>query len=319
MSNQVGFGGGTSCATQLIDTGDVCDTSQEDKTRLPGTTKVSGKTGEKFLTVQIWDTIGCDDDNIVRLYNKNQCVYKDGRYYWSLEDNNVTEPGSDKWSTGRNTCEVLKGDAGTGGSTTLVSSDKTIDVASTATGFDIGVNIDGTSIVKDPTTGVLSVEFPDSTSDCGLYRGLALTTAGRNDALAVGPIVFDNPNKAHMADSVVTANSSGLDILRDGWYHINSEAKMFTRSSVSGSKDTWQIFNVTAAGGNVVVAHHQWVHDESSVNGGTFNGTRSFDRVLFLKAGDKLRAKVIDHVAGSVMKGVTIVASYQPEIACPKP
>ena len=108
MSNQVGFGGGTSCATQIIDTENACDISQEDKTKLPGSTRVTGKTGEKFLTVQIWDTVGCAEDNIVRIYNEGQCVYKDGRFYWSKEDLNVTEPGSDKWTAGKTSCEVLK-------------------------------------------------------------------------------------------------------------------------------------------------------------------------------------------------------------------
>jgi len=119
MSNQVGFGGGTSCATQTINTGDACNASQEDKTKLPGSTRVVGKTGEKFITVQIWDTIGCADDNIVRMYNKDQCVYKDGLYYWSITDGNITEPGSDLWTTGITGCEMLKPSNSSTGTTTL--------------------------------------------------------------------------------------------------------------------------------------------------------------------------------------------------------
>lgn len=89
--------------------GDGCGHDQNSATLLPSTTQVAGKTGEKFVTVQVWDTVGCETDNIVRVYNKDECVFFEGKLYWSLENTNVTKPGTDKWSKGRTICSALKG------------------------------------------------------------------------------------------------------------------------------------------------------------------------------------------------------------------
>ena len=69
--------------------------------------QVVGKQAVIHITVDVWDTIGCADDNIVRVYKKGKCVYKDGLFYWSLEDGNVDAPPSAKWTRGYEDCELL--------------------------------------------------------------------------------------------------------------------------------------------------------------------------------------------------------------------
>lgn len=60
------------------------------------------------LTVDIWDDPGCDGDNVVRVFNEGECTYKDGYFYWSLEDLNVEMPPSAKWSEPSTKCEMLQ-------------------------------------------------------------------------------------------------------------------------------------------------------------------------------------------------------------------
>lgn len=60
------------------------------------------------IVVDVWDDPGCAGDNVVRVYNKDECVFKDGYYYWSLEDMNVDMPPTAKWSEGSTKCEMLK-------------------------------------------------------------------------------------------------------------------------------------------------------------------------------------------------------------------
>lgn len=110
--SQLGFGtnsascGGTPSTTpegvEYVDP--TCDvvTQVEDKLR------VVGKKAVMHITVDVWDTIGCDGDNIVRMYNEGDCVYKDGLYYWSTQNSNVDTPPSAKWTDGKTKCDMLR-------------------------------------------------------------------------------------------------------------------------------------------------------------------------------------------------------------------
>lgn len=60
------------------------------------------------LEVEVWDDPGCDGDNVVRLYNTTQCVYKDGYFYWPLKDGVVDAPPSVDWTEGVTKCEMLR-------------------------------------------------------------------------------------------------------------------------------------------------------------------------------------------------------------------
>lgn len=104
--NQIGFISGADCNVTAEDT-TGCAVNRV-RTQIHSTTKVVGQTGQQFVTVQVWDEVGCDEDNIVRMFNKDQCVFKDGLYYWSKEDGNITVPGDAKWTDGVTACEMLK-------------------------------------------------------------------------------------------------------------------------------------------------------------------------------------------------------------------
>ena len=110
-SKQVGFSGLLSDLDCKVDD-KSCEGDLVIPTEISSTTHVVGKSGMKILTLSVWDTVGCRDDNIVRVYNKDQCVYHNDRIYWSLEDDNITEPGSSKWTTGVTLCQALKGTEG---------------------------------------------------------------------------------------------------------------------------------------------------------------------------------------------------------------
>lgn len=110
--SQIGFnnGGCTSCSGGSTTAEGVVykdvncgtqTTAVEDKLR------VVGKQGVIAITVDVWDTVGCDSDNIVRVYSYGQCVYSDGLFYFSIADMNITKPPSSKWSRGYTKCELL--------------------------------------------------------------------------------------------------------------------------------------------------------------------------------------------------------------------
>mgnify|MGYP003505576875 FL=1 len=77
--------------------------------------KVVGKKAVQQLQFDIWDTIGCADDNIVRVYNKGQCVVENCKIYKPLADNTIDQPsvGVTKvpptWEGGVTLCEALSG------------------------------------------------------------------------------------------------------------------------------------------------------------------------------------------------------------------
>lgn len=60
------------------------------------------------IEVAVWDDPGCDGDNLKRVFNKDECVYHEGYFYWSKEDMNVDMPPSAKWSEPSTKCEMLK-------------------------------------------------------------------------------------------------------------------------------------------------------------------------------------------------------------------
>lgn len=72
------------------------------------TIKVSGKQAFVSLQIPVWDDVGCAADNIFRVYNTDDCVYHDGKFYWSLFDGNTDKPPSQKWSEGVTKCSMLK-------------------------------------------------------------------------------------------------------------------------------------------------------------------------------------------------------------------
>ena len=77
--------------------------------------KVVGKQAIQQMQLPVWDSIGCLEDNIVRVYNKDQCVVQECLIYSSNEDKNIDEPkaGSARvpptWDGGYTLCEVYKG------------------------------------------------------------------------------------------------------------------------------------------------------------------------------------------------------------------
>lgn len=60
------------------------------------------------LTIDVWDDPGCEGDNVVRLYNMEDCVTIDGYMYWPLRDGVVSQPPSVDWSEPKTLCEALK-------------------------------------------------------------------------------------------------------------------------------------------------------------------------------------------------------------------
>lgn len=77
--------------------------------------KIVGKQAIQQMQLPVWDSIGCKEDNIVRVYNKNQCVVQDCLIYSSEVDSNIDEPkvGAAKvpptYKGGFTLCEVYKG------------------------------------------------------------------------------------------------------------------------------------------------------------------------------------------------------------------
>lgn len=77
--------------------------------------KVVGKQAIQQMQLPIWDSIGCAEDNIVRVYHKDQCVVQGCLIYSSNTDSNIDEPkaGAAKaeptWDGGYTLCEVYKG------------------------------------------------------------------------------------------------------------------------------------------------------------------------------------------------------------------
>jgi hypothetical protein len=133
---------------------------------------VVGKKAIIDITVDVWDTIGCETDNIVRMYNTDDCVYSDGLFYWSLVDKNIDKPPSPRWSAGYTKCKMLKpgeggvpptqmlfpvfsGRAGTINSTV----DTTAQYDTFVYGFGGFPTAAGISQVTVPATGVYRIEF----------------------------------------------------------------------------------------------------------------------------------------------------------------
>lgn len=177
MSNQIGFNSGSSCNGAG---GDYC-LPELDYTVKP-TVRVTGKTGYCEIKVQMWDTIGCEEDNIVRVYNEGDCVCLDGKYYFSKIDKNLDKPGVDTttWSEGYSQCDLLNplldkyiSDASISGRTiTITRSDgETFDillpedkdtyghVLNNGDGTYTWINADGST--GDSWTGSPHPQFPD--------------------------------------------------------------------------------------------------------------------------------------------------------------
>lgn len=62
----------------------------------------------KGLQVDVWDDPGCATDNVVRIYNKTDCVEHEGYMYWPKEDMTISMPPSPDWTVGKTVCEALK-------------------------------------------------------------------------------------------------------------------------------------------------------------------------------------------------------------------
>jgi len=105
MSNQIGFSGDgmSNCNSET-----QCNPDLEYITR--PTVRVVGHTGYCDIRVPMWDTIGCEDDNIVRMYNKGQCTCLDGEYWFAKHDKVVSKPGTSDadWEGPYTKCELLK-------------------------------------------------------------------------------------------------------------------------------------------------------------------------------------------------------------------
>lgn len=107
MSNNVGFNTGANNNTcNLKDDGCSSDLQYI----VEPTVKVTGHTGHCDIKVPMWDTIGCETDNIVRVYNKGECSCLDGEYWFATKDTVVTKPvaGSTDWEGGYSQCELLR-------------------------------------------------------------------------------------------------------------------------------------------------------------------------------------------------------------------
>lgn len=115
MASQTGFG--SSCGTSSNSPTGIEYVDQncgDGNTEVVDKLRVVGKKAVIHLTVDVWDSIGCEDDNIVRMFDQGDCIYKDGLFYWSLEDMNIDTPPSAKWSEGISKCEMLQPGTGTG-------------------------------------------------------------------------------------------------------------------------------------------------------------------------------------------------------------
>lgn len=77
--------------------------------------KVVGKQAIQQMQLPVWDSIGCKEDNIVRVYDKDQCVVQDCLIYSSEVSSNIDEPkvGAAKavptYKGGFTLCQVYKG------------------------------------------------------------------------------------------------------------------------------------------------------------------------------------------------------------------
>ena len=99
------YGSDNSCGVDSAS----CPPKKAVKTNFPSTVKVVGKTGVCDIVVPMWDTIGCAEDNIVRLFDKGDCVCFEGLYYFSKKDENVSKPtNTENWTKGYTRCELLK-------------------------------------------------------------------------------------------------------------------------------------------------------------------------------------------------------------------
>lgn len=109
MANNIGFQSLLSqnyCGTE----GDeYCGHDDLDQTA-KSTVRVSGHTGYCDIKVPAWDTVGCEEDNIVRVYAKGECTCLDGKYWFAKNDTTVTKPseGSADWEGGFDKCELLR-------------------------------------------------------------------------------------------------------------------------------------------------------------------------------------------------------------------
>ena len=149
---------------------------------------VVGKKAIIDITVDVWDTIGCETDNIVRMYNTDDCVYSDGLFYWSLVDKNIDKPPSPKWSRGYTKCEMLKPGGGETTPTRLVfpvfsgRADSISSTSNTVATFDTFVYGFG----GFPTTaGISQITVPAT----GVYHFENRATCKKNVAGAVGGLV----------------------------------------------------------------------------------------------------------------------------------
>jgi len=164
---------------------------------------VVGKKAIIEISVDVWDTIGCDTDNIVRVYNKDDCVYSDGLFYWSLVDKNIDKPPSPRWSVGYTKCKMLKPSEGGTPPTQMLfpvfsgRADSINSTVNTVAQYDTFVygfggfpTAAGISRVTVPVTGVYRLENRatskknNATASDGLIRvlrkGIPVPTLGIN-------------------------------------------------------------------------------------------------------------------------------------------
>ena len=149
---------------------------------------VVGKKAVVEITVDVWDTIGCETDNIVRMYNTDDCVYVDGLYYWSLEDRNIDKPPSPRWSKGYTKCAMLKPGGAVAEPTKLLfpvfsgRADSISSTTNTTASFDTFVY----GFAGFPTTaGVSQIVIPAT----GAYKFENRATAKKNVAGTTGGLV----------------------------------------------------------------------------------------------------------------------------------
>lgn len=72
-------------------------------------TRVFGNKVRVSFNIDVWQ--GVDAENGIKTavkYNKGKCVFHNRLFYWSLEDNNIDEPPSSKWTVGKTVDEVFK-------------------------------------------------------------------------------------------------------------------------------------------------------------------------------------------------------------------
>lgn len=217
--------------------------------------RVVGKKAIIELAVDVWDTIGCETDNIVRMYNTNDCVYSDGLFYWSLEDKNIDKPPSPKWTRGYTKCEMLK----PGG-----------DIASPAKLVF--------PVFSGRADSINSTTNTTATFDTFVYGyGGFTNTAGVSQIVVPATAVYKIENRATAKKNVATAVGGLVRVLRNGQpvptIGINFGTNYFPFLAVGEQREVFKSVNYPLNAGDIITVEStnfgdggEWMAEMININ-----------------------------------------------------